>query len=86
MFTGVANACTTSLFWLYRENFVDVKVLPFKKWRCTEEAEWMAYFHTEKEKAQALQNDINRLDKEIDQMVYGLYGLTEEEVAIVEKS
>lgn len=52
----------------------------------TEEAEWMAYFHTEKEKAVALQNEINRLDKEIDQMVYDLYGLTEDEVAIVEGS
>lgn len=51
-----------------------------------EEAEWMAYFNAEKEKAQALQNEINRLDKEIDQMVYGLYGLTEEEIAIVESA
>lgn len=51
-----------------------------------EEAEWMAYFNAEKEKAAALQNDIDRLDKEIDQMVYGLYGLTEEEIAIVESA
>lgn len=51
-----------------------------------EEAEWMAYFNAEKEKAQALQNEINRLDKEIDGMVYGLYGLTEEEIAIVESA
>lgn len=46
----------------------------------------MACFHTEKEKAVALQNDIDRFDKEIDQMVYALYGLTEEEVKIVEGS
>lgn len=51
-----------------------------------EEAEWMAYFNAEKEKAVALQNDIDRLDKEIDRMVYGLYGLTEEEIAIVESA
>lgn len=49
-----------------------------------EEAEWMAYFNAEKEKAQALQNEINRLDKDIDGMVYELYGLDEAEIAIVE--
>jgi hypothetical protein len=51
-----------------------------------EEAEWMAYFNGEKEKAQALQNEIDRLDKAIDGMVYGLYGLSDEEIAIVESS
>ncbi|WP_373495810.1 Eco57I restriction-modification methylase domain-containing protein, partial [Aquiflexum sp.] len=50
----------------------------------TEEAEWMAYFNEQKEKALALQTEINRLDAEIDQMVYELYGLTEEEIRIVE--
>lgn len=50
----------------------------------SEEAEWMDYFNQEKEKAQALQAQINQTDQEIDQMVYELYGLTEEEIAIVE--
>ena len=44
----------------------------------------MDYFNQEKEKAQALQAQINQTDQEIDQMVYELYGLTEEEIAIVE--
>ncbi len=52
----------------------------------SEEAEWMAYFTAEQAKAQALQNDIDRLDREIDGMVYELYGLSEEEVLIVENS
>jgi len=30
-------------------------------------------------------NEINETDKEIDGLVYGLYGLTEEEIGIVEK-
>lgn len=51
-----------------------------------EEAEWLAYFTTQKEKANTLQAEITRLDKEIDQMVYQLYGLSEEEVRIVEDS
>ncbi|SMD43051.1 Type I restriction-modification system methyltransferase subunit [Aquiflexum balticum DSM 16537] len=50
----------------------------------SEEAEWMAYFHEQKAKAQALQSDITRLDREIDKLVYELYGLTEEEIRIVE--
>lgn len=51
-----------------------------------EEAEWMEYFNKKKAEANALQSEIDRIDKEIDQMVYELYGLTEEEIAIVERS
>ncbi|SDD53987.1 TaqI-like C-terminal specificity domain-containing protein [Algoriphagus faecimaris] len=49
-----------------------------------EEAEWMAYFNEQKSKAQALQSEIDRIDQEIDHLVYELYGLTEEEIRIVE--
>jgi len=52
----------------------------------SEEAEWMGYFNEQKQKATALQQEIDRVDKEIDGMVYGLYGLGEEEIAIVEGS
>ena len=52
----------------------------------SEEAEWMAYFNAQKQKANALQAEIDRLDKEIDAMVYQLYGLTPEEIAIVENA
>ena len=43
-------------------------------------------FKSQKEKAQGLKNQINQTDKEIDQMVYELYGLTKEEIEIVENS
>ena len=49
-----------------------------------EEAEWMQYFNEQKQKAQELKAEINRIDAEIDQMVYELYGLTEEEIKVVE--
>ncbi|TYA53120.1 hypothetical protein [Formosa maritima] len=39
-----------------------------------------------KKKAQTLQSQITQTEKEIDQMVYELYGLTEEEIKIVECS
>ncbi|MBN4085158.1 restriction endonuclease subunit M, partial [Flavobacteriaceae bacterium AH-315-B10] len=52
----------------------------------SEEAEWMNYFNEQKEKAQNLKSEIDKTDSEIDQMVYKLYGLTEDEIAIVEES
>lgn len=49
-----------------------------------DEFEWMELFEENKKKALALKAEIDRTDKEIDQMVYELYGLTEEEIRIVE--
>jgi hypothetical protein len=51
-----------------------------------DEFEWMELFEENKKKALALKAEIDRTDKEIDQMVYELYGLTEEEIKIVEGS
>jgi len=51
-----------------------------------DEFEWLDLFEENKQKAQALQTQINQTDKEIDAMVYELYGLTEDEIAIVENS
>ena len=42
------------------------------------------FFEQEKQKALAIKNGIDKTDKEIDQMVYQLYGLTDEEIKIVE--
>ncbi len=50
----------------------------------SEEAEWENYFTSEAKKALALKHDIDATDKAIDKMVYELYGLNEEEIAIVE--
>jgi len=50
----------------------------------SEEAEWLGYFSEQQAKAHALQAEIDRTDKEIDALVYRLYGLTEEEVKVVE--
>ena len=48
--------------------------------------EWEEYFYTYKDLINQLQDDINTTDKEIDQIVYKLYELTEEEIEIVEKN
>jgi type I restriction-modification system DNA methylase subunit len=52
----------------------------------SQKAEWEDYFLAEQQKAIALKTKIDTTDKEIDQMVYELYGLTEEEIEIVENS
>jgi type I restriction-modification system DNA methylase subunit/REP element-mobilizing transposase RayT len=49
-----------------------------------QEAEWEEYFTQEARKAIALKQQIDTTDKEIDQMVYKLYELTDEEINIVE--
>jgi hypothetical protein len=50
----------------------------------SEEADWLQYFSEQKQKAQTLKAEIDKTDREIDRMVYELYGLTEEEIGIVE--
>jgi len=51
-----------------------------------QEMEWMEVFETKKAEAQALKAEIDKTDKAIDAMVYELYGLTDDEIAIVEGS
>ncbi len=49
-----------------------------------EEIEWMEVFETKKKEVLELKAEIDKTDKEIDQLVYTLYGLTDEEIKIVE--
>lgn len=56
----------------------------YNKLSLREEAEWMEYFNDQKQKSDKLKIRINENDKKINQTVYALYGLTDEEIAIVE--
>ncbi|AOY43711.1 MULTISPECIES: Eco57I restriction-modification methylase domain-containing protein [Psychrobacter] len=56
------------------------------KMSLSDEAEWEEYFLAEQTKAKQLMADIKRTDREIDQMVYKLYDLTDDEIAIIEAS
>jgi hypothetical protein len=60
-----------------------VKGTPLTK---KDEFEWMDLFEENKKKALELKAEIDNTDKEIDRMVYELYGLSEEEIQIVENS
>lgn len=72
----------------YQLEFIDVinelekggAKIPAKK-----QGEWLELFKIEKEKIKHTQAEINKTDKEIDQLVYALYELTPQEIAIVEK-
>jgi len=52
----------------------------------SEQSEWMQYFNEQKQKANDLQTQITQTNREIDRMVCDLYGLTDEEIKIVEES
>jgi len=52
----------------------------------TDEFEWLDLFEQNKKKAQDLQLHINTIEQQIDAMVYKLYGLSEDEIRIVEGS
>jgi type I restriction-modification system DNA methylase subunit len=73
----------------YTLSFVDfVKELKNQKAALTKKDEFdlMSLFEEQKSQALSLKNQINKTDNEIDQMLYDLYGLTEEEIRIVEIS
>lgn len=65
-----------------------IKELAKKKVKLSlsEEAEWEDYFETESKNARELKAQIDATDKAIDAMVYELYGLSEEEIEIIEGS
>lgn len=73
----------------YRLSYLEfTKELKKKKIKLSlsDEADWEDYFLAEQKKAVEIQNQIMATDKEIDAMVYELYKLNEDEIAIVENS
>ena len=68
------------------KNYVEKIFMFYNKYffYLSKEAEWEEYFIQESTKAIEIKNKIETTDKEIDQMVYRLYELTEEEIKIVE--
>jgi len=52
----------------------------------SDEMEWMELFENKKSEAQTLKSEIEKTDKEIDQLVYELYALSNDEIKIIENS
>ena len=70
----------------FKDFLAELKKAKIPKLSLEDEADWMEYFNKKKAEANALQSEIDRLEKEIDHMVYELYGLSEREIAIVENN
>jgi hypothetical protein len=49
-----------------------------------QEEKWLERFEEKQTEIKKLQSTLTRTDTEIDKMVYALYGLSEEEIAVVE--
>jgi hypothetical protein len=58
----------------------------YKKLSLSEEAEWMQFFGEKINKVKPLKMLIEQLENEINRIVYNLYGLTEDEILIVENA
>jgi len=69
----------------YKEFIKELKKYNIKL-SLSEESELIQYFKEQKREAIQLEADIKKVDKQIDQMVYKLYGLTEEEIKIIEET
>jgi len=67
-------------------DFIKELVKKKVKLSLSQKGEWEDYFLEESKKALELKSNIEITDKEIDAMVYDLYGLNEEEIEIVENS
>jgi len=78
--TAKISAWDTLSFEEFRKELEKQKI----KLSLQEQAEWLDYFSGQKQKAEAILFFLDKTDKEIDQMVYELYGLTGEEIKIIE--
>ena len=75
---------STKLSKFYDYDFATfLKELKAVKLSMSEEAELMEFFETKKSEIVSLKNRIDATDREIDEMVFELYGLSEEERAVV---
>jgi hypothetical protein len=80
--TGRISAWYTLTFEEFRKELEKQKI----KFSLPEQAEWLQYFNEQKQKAESISSLIKKTDNEIDQMVYQLYQLTEDEIKIIEKN
>ena len=73
----------------YKINFdefiSEVKKIPNTKLSLKDEEEWEEYFEERKQELLALNNKIEKLDDEIDELVYNLYSITNNEKEIIKE-
>ncbi|MBU1666985.1 hypothetical protein KKC13_01085 [bacterium] len=81
------NKKLDSFYDLEFNDFVkEIEKLSKKKLSLKEQDEWEDYFNEYKNDLSNLKNNIEKTDDEINQMVYKLYGLSKNEIQIIEDS
>lgn len=85
---GLASLNTKLQQWhsLSYANFLGELAKQKVKLTLQQKSEWEEFFVTEQQKAHSLQQQIEQTDRQINAMVYALYGLSDEEIAIVENN
>ena len=85
---GLATLNTKLQQWhaLSYANFLGELAKQKVKLTLQQKSEWEEFFVTEQQKAHSLQQQIEQTDRQINAMVYALYGLSDEEIAIVENN
>lgn len=91
LFTTLAIQITKNWYDLEFSDFIvelnkSIKKVGGDKLTKMDEMEWMELFEDKKKEVLMLKAEIDGIDREIDELVYELYGLTEEEIKIVEES
>jgi DNA primase large subunit len=69
-----------------RELNKSIKKTSIEKLSKLQEMEWMEIFETNIEESKNILYSIHRIDKEIDQLVYAIYQLSEKEIQLIENS
>jgi len=79
---------TKLIFWYDLEFNTFIQELKKEKiiLKLNEEVEWLQYFNEQKIEAQNIKSEIDSTDKEIDKMVFELYGLSDDEIKNLEES
>lgn len=85
---GLASLNTKLQQWhsLSYANFLGELAKQKVKLTLQQKSEWEEFFVTEQQKAHSLQQQIEQTDRQINAMVYALYGLSDEEIAVVESN
>ena len=72
----------------YTLSFEDFRIALKKqkiKLKLAEQSEWLSYFNDQKHQIEKILSEIAKIDDDINKMVYDIYDLTDEDIAMIEK-
>lgn len=69
----------------FNEFLIEIRKNSIIKLSLLEQDEWEEYFNKYKNEITSIQSSLENNDREIDKMVYAIYGLSTDEIMIIEK-